>query len=468
MPEGLPSIPETITVHLGAPDSNAPNVTLPFLDYVMNVASSEIYPTWPEDAIRANIYAQVSFALNRIYTEYYRSRGYDFDITNSTQFDQYFVNGRDIFENIQTIAAELFNDYIQRQGNVEPLFAQYCNGTTVTCQGLSQWGTVDLARQGNTPYDILRNYYGNDINIVFNAPTGNIPSSVPPSPLRLGSTGDDVRAVQIRLNRISDNYSSIPKITSPDGIFSFDTEAAVRRFQEIFNLTPDGIIGPATWNTILRIYAAVKRLNSLNSEGLELNDISQQYTGALSLGDTGNSVSNLQYFLSVLAAYYESIPAVAIDGVFGETTRDAVFAAQRTFGLPIDGLVGEDTWNAINSAYQGIVSRISPVFTDGAILPYPGVPLRQGNESESVRILQEYLNYISQFIPEIPAVSPTGYFGARTQASVEAFQRLYGITPPVAGQVGAETWNAIANLYSDLFIGSRLNEGQFPGRAPGA
>ena len=136
MATGLPIIPESITVHLGEPDQPAPNVTVPFLDYVMNVASSEIYPTWPEEAIRANMYAQISFALNRVYTEYYRSRGYDFDITNSTRYDQYFVNGRDIFENIQRIAGDIFNDYIRRQGSVEPLFAQYCNGTTVTCDGL--------------------------------------------------------------------------------------------------------------------------------------------------------------------------------------------------------------------------------------------------------------------------------------------------------------------------------------------
>ncbi|MBR6709015.1 MAG: spore cortex-lytic protein, partial [Clostridia bacterium] len=151
MPQ-LPYIPETVTVHLGAPDTNAPNITVSFPDYIKNVASSEIYPTWPENAIRANIYAQISYALNRIYTEYYRSRGYDFDITNSTAVDQSFVNGRDIFENISQIVDEIFNQYLRRQGAVEPLFAQYCNGTTVTCPGLSQWGTVELANRGYTPY----------------------------------------------------------------------------------------------------------------------------------------------------------------------------------------------------------------------------------------------------------------------------------------------------------------------------
>ena len=178
MPE-LPFIPETITVHLGPPDSNAENVTLPFLDYIANVASSEIYPTWPENAIRANIYAQVSFALNRVYTEYYRTRGYDFDITNFTGTDQSFVNGRVVFENVRELVGELFNDYIRREGSVAPLFAAYCNGTTVTCAGLSQWGTVELANQGYTPFEILTYYYGDNIELVQNAPIAESSTSAP-------------------------------------------------------------------------------------------------------------------------------------------------------------------------------------------------------------------------------------------------------------------------------------------------
>ncbi|MBO5005809.1 MAG: peptidoglycan-binding protein, partial [Clostridia bacterium] len=256
----LPVIPENITVHLGAPSSDAPNVTVSFPDYIKNVASSEIYPTWPENALRANIYAQISFALNRIYTEYYRSRGYDFDITNSTAIDQSFVYGRDIFDNISEIVDDIFNDYIVRGGFVEPLFALYCDGTTVTCDGLSQWGSVDLAEQGYIPYDILRYYYGDDINIVMDAPVENIDQSYPSVPLSLGSAGNDVRTVQTRLNRISANYPAIPKISNPNGIFSSETDAAVRKFQEIFSLTADGIVGKATWYRIQSIYNAVKKL----------------------------------------------------------------------------------------------------------------------------------------------------------------------------------------------------------------
>ncbi len=466
MPTELPVIPETITVHLGPPDEAAPNVTLPFMDYIMNVASSEIYPTWPEEAIRANIYAQISFALNRIYTEYYRSRGYDFDITNSTRYDQYFVNGRDIFQNIQEIVGEIFNDYIRRRGTVEPLFAQYCNGTTVTCPGLSQWGTVSLAEQGYTPYRILQNYYGDNIDIVQNAPIGGSMTSAPSVPLRLDSAGGDVRLLQIRLNRISDNYPSIPKIPYPNGIFGFETENAVRAFQEVFNLTPDGIVGNATWYAVQRIYAAVKRLNSLNSEGLQYSEVDRQFPSTLSLGDRNTGVSLLQYYLDYLSAYYDTIPPLEVDGDFGESTRNAVYAAQAVLGLPVDGVVGEATWNAIVDAYYGIVRRIPVSYTEGNIIPFGGTILRQGSESESVRVLQEYLDFIAASFPEIPAVTPTGYFGPRTEASVRAFQEVVGL--PVSGFVNAVTWGAITDLYSDLYIGSRLGEGQYPGTELGS
>ncbi len=465
MPQ-LPTIPESITVHLGSPDSEAENVTLPFLDYIANVASSEIYPTWPESAIRANLYAQVSFALNRIYTEYYRTRGYDFDITNTTANDQSFVNGRVIFDNIREIAGELFNNYIRRMGNIEPLFAQYCNGTTTTCAGLSQWGTVNLAEQGFTPYEILTYYYGDDIELITDAPVEGQTESAPLYPLQLGSTGDEVRTAQIRLNRISANFPAIPKILAADGIFAEDTDAAVRRFQEIFNLTPDGIIGKATWYSIQNIYIGVKRLNDLNAEGITLEEVTRQYPGALAEGSAGDGVRNLQYFLAYLSQFYDTIPAPAIDGTFGTTTRAAVEAAQRTFGLSPDGVVGEQTWYALTNAYLGIVNTIPREYVEGVAVPYGGIPLRLGSDSDSVRLLQEYLNYIARTFAEIPTVDPTGYFGPRTQEAVIAFQNLFGINP--TGVVASVTWNAIIEQYEVLYQGNRLGDGQYPGFDVGA
>ena len=313
----LPYIPAEITVHLGAPDEAAQNVTVPFVDYIKNVASSEVYPTWPESALRANIYAQISFALNRIYTEYYRSRGYDFDITNSTAYDQSFFYGRDIFGNVSDIVDEIFNSYLVRQGFIEPLFAQYCDGDRVTCPGLSQWGSLSLAEQGYTPYQILTYYYGDDIDIVKTDDVRGIEGSVPAVPLLRGSSGPDVQTIQNRLNRIATNYPAIPKISPVNGVFGESTEESVRAFQRVFGLAEDGIIGEATWYAIQRIWNAVKRLSELYSEGLTLSDVSSQYPSRLALGSTGQGVEVLQYYLRYVAGFLATVPSVEVDGVFG-------------------------------------------------------------------------------------------------------------------------------------------------------
>ena len=353
MPTVLPFVPQRITVHLGTPNSDAQNVTVSFSDYVKNVASSEIYPTWDESALRANILAITSFALNRVYTEFYRSRGYDYDITNSTAFDQYFVNGRSFFDNVSRIVDELFDDYLRRPGFVEPLAAKFCNGTTVTCEGLSQWGSQNLAQQGYTSTEILDSYYG-DVEIVTNAPIQGITTSYPGTPLRRGTTGPSVVTVQASLNRIAQSYPAIPKIPVVDGIFGSRTEAAVRKFQEIFNLSPDGIVGPATWYALVRIYVAVTRLAELRSQGQRFYANSWATTDPIEQGDTGIKVEHLQYMLSVLSAYIPEIPPVNIDGIFGNATRAAVIAAQRRFGLPQTGIVDFQTWDEIYDQFSGI------------------------------------------------------------------------------------------------------------------
>ena len=353
MPPVTPYVPQQITVHLGSPSSNAANVTLPFSDYVKNVASSEIYPTWDESALRANILAITSFALNRIYTEFYRSRGYDFEITNSTAFDQAFVNGRSYFENISRLVDELFNDYLRRPGFVEPLAAKFCNGTTVTCEGLSQWGSQNLAQQGLNSDQILQSYYG-DVETVLNAPIRGITTSYPGTPLRRGSTGPSVVVIQTELNRIAQNYPAIPKIPTVDGIFGSRTEASVIAFQRIFGLTPDGVVGPGTWYELVRLYTGVNALSELRSLGQQFYAINWSPPGGLEVGDTGEKVRLLQYMLSVLSKYITTIPPVNVDGIYGPATRAAVLAAQRRFGLPETGTVGEATWDEIYNQYSGI------------------------------------------------------------------------------------------------------------------
>ncbi len=453
-------IPETITVHLGAPTAPAQNVTVPFSDYIKNVASSEIYPTWPENAIRANMYAQISFALNRVYTEYYRSRGYDFDITNSTAYDQYFVNGRAIFENIDRIADEIFDSYLVRGNAVEPFFAQYCNGTTVTCDGLSQWGTVPLARDGLLPYQILQYYYGDDIRIVSNAPIANVRQSYPGTPLEIGSIGDDVRNLQIRLNRISKNYPAIPKIYPTDGIFARETEEAVRAFQRIFDLTPDGIVGRATWYAVLRIFAAVKRLSELNSEGLRLEDISSAFPDVLQIGTQSVGVQNLQYMLAYIAQYVNTVPAIPVTGYFGTQTENAVRAFQRTYGLTVDGIVGRATWDAVYDVYRGIIESLPPAAFENTAVPFPGNYLVRGAEGEEVRLLQEYINVIADSGEVgITPFSVTGYFGDATYNAVVTLQRQNGIE--ANGVVGPLTWEAIASEANDITEGNRRSRGQY-------
>ena len=347
----LPYIPKTITVHLGAPGQWAENVTVSFPDYVKNVASSEIYPTWEPSALRANILAITSFALNRVFTEFYHSQGYDFQITSTTAYDQKFIPDRNIFENISLLVDELFDDYIRRQGFIEPLSAKFCNGTTSTCDGLSQWGSQELAQQGYSSMDILRRYYGSDIELVTSAPIRDVTRSYPGYPMRLGSAGEEVFWLQAGLNRIARNYPAIP-IVPATGVFDQATEDAVRTFQRIFSLTPDGIVGKATWYKVLRMYVGVTQLAELASLGHRLYAPSFQFPGTLRQGDSGGSVQILQYMLALLAEYSEALLPVAADGSFGPATAEAVRIFQGQYGLTPDGIVGPVTWEAIHSRYQ--------------------------------------------------------------------------------------------------------------------
>ena len=365
------AVPAFITVHLGPPDSNAENVTVSFPEYIKNVASSEIYPTWPENAIRANIYAQVSFALNRVYTEWYRSRGYPFDITSSTSYDQKFIKGRNIFENISEIVDEIFNRYVVKQGYQNPYFTEYCNGTTVTCSGLSQWGTVTLANQGMTPFEILQYYYGDDINIKI-APILPYVDSYPGTPLSVGSRGYNVELIQRSLNRIGNNYPAIPRIYPTDGIFGSETEAAVKAFQRIFNLTPDGIVGEATWYRISFIYASVKRIAELYGEGELLSDIPKQFVEPLKMGSTGEQVELLQYYINVIGRFYNDVGTVDVTGQFDQSTEDQVINFQKVWGLTPDGVVGRATWNALYDAYVGIL-KTTPQKYFNEVLNVPNV-----------------------------------------------------------------------------------------------
>ena len=390
-----PYVPQSITVHLGPPGADAENVTVSFPDYVKNVASSEIYPTWEPAAIRANVLAIISFALNRVYTEYYPSRGYPFNITSSTAYDQKFIKGRSIFENISQVVDSIFNSYIRRIGFVEPLAAKFCNGTTTTCDGLSQWGSQAMAEQGADSITILRSYYGDNIEIVTNAPVMGIRYSYPGAPVRLGDRGEAVLRIQTMLNRISRDYPAIPKVQPVDGIFGEGTEQAVIKFQQIFSLTPDGIVGSATWYKLVFLYVGVLDLAELVSEGQTFyaNAIPLEFSDVVAPGDTGEEVRVIQYLLSVVSEFYSNVPPVAVDGVYGPATRQAVIAVQQMAGLPQDGVVGEQTWQAFYRLYAGIADTMTeytnvipeqyrPQLAESdatSLTQYPGRPLTLGS-----------------------------------------------------------------------------------------
>ncbi len=463
MPEVSPVIPEFITVHLGAPNSNAQNVRVPFIDYIKNVASSEIYPTWPENALRANIYAQISFALNKIYTEFYRSRGYDFDITNTTQFDQAYVQGRTIFEDISDIVDDIFDSYLRRNGAIEPLASQFCNGTTVTCEGLSQWGTVSLANDGYLPFQIIRYYYGDDVNIISNVPVESVGASYPGTPLRLGDVGPDVQQVQILLNAISTNYPAIPKV--PTGaVFGESTENAVRTFQRIFNLTPDGVVGRATWYKLINLFTGINRLNELNARGDVIFGLSLEYPDALREGDTGQGVYTLQLMLNVLSEYYDTVPQVAEDGVYGPSTTSAVAAFQRVYGLPVDGIVGPLTWESMYNAIKGIyiaTGRSAEFTTAPAAVQFPGVTLSMGARGNAVMTLQNHINDIVPVFANVAPVNPTGNYGVNTRTAVSELQNRMNL--PQNGTADEDTWNGIERMRQNVLRGSNAQFGQYPG-----
>lgn len=433
-----PTIPTEIVVHLGAPDEAARDISIPFVDYIKNVASSEIYPTWPDAAIEANVLAEISFALNRIYNEWYPSKGYMFDITSLPAYDQTYTEDREVFDVISKKVDDIFNNYIYRRGQIQPLNAVYCDGRVTTCDGLLQWQSATLARQNKTPLEILRYFYGNDIEIFEDAPTGEQVGVYPGYPIEMGNAGDKVRVIQRELNRISNNYPAIPKIPRINGTFGVYTENAVKKFQEIFNLLPTGIVDYATWYKIKYIYNAVKRVNDIYSEGILEEEAIFDYGNELKYSDTGLGVRVLHYVLGVLAFFDPDIPSLKLNGVYNDNTKQMVLAFQNKYGLPSTGVVDADTWQKMVEAYKKLIRSIPKEYAQYSDEFFQGRLLTLGMSGEDVEIIQRFLLEICRKFGNIPGVRVSGIFDDLMERSVMKIQSLSNL--PVTGVIDPVTW----------------------------
>lgn len=413
--------------------------------------------SWPEEALRANIIAQVSLALNRIWTEWYPSRGYSFNITGSPGYDQAYVNGRTVFAVMERLTAELFNTFVQRSGDAEPYFTEYCDGKTVTCPGMKQWGTVDRAREGLNALQILRYYYGNRVQLVTTNNIAAIPSSYPGSPLRRGSTGTNVRILQKQLSRIAKDYPSFGK-PAVTGTFDEATENSVKKFQKQFGLTADGIVGKATWYKISYIYVSIKDLAELTSEGETAEGIQSAggWPGTvLRRGSTGSSVEQVQFWLSDLAQFDSSLVRVSVDGSYGAATERAVRAFQRKQNLTADGVVGQTTWNVLYAAWVDAQSDLGGT-------AWPGTALRRGDTGMEVRLVQFWLRLAADNYSALRTVTVDGSYGAATVSAVTAFQSLFGLTAD--GVVGRSTWNKLKEVglaVANKIVAANVAPGQF-------
>lgn len=439
-----PVVPNNITVHLGAPDEYAKDITIPFTDYISNVASSEIYPTWPKEAIIANIYTIISFAMNRIYNEWYRSKGYNFDITSSPMYDQTYIENRSTYENIDNIVDDIFNNYVVKKNQIQPYFTRYCDGRITTCDGLSQWGTVSLANQGKNFLEILKYYYGNDIEIKYNATVGDKTGAFPGYNISLGSAGNPVLAIQRDLRRIRQNYPAIPNIYNTVGIYDQETVDAVKKFQEIFNLPVTGIVDKATWYKIKYVYTSVKKLSDLYSEGITEEEATFLYTDRLDYGDTGIEVEYVHYYLDAIAFLDKDIPRLPTNSIYGNNTITMVKAFQEKYNLPVTGVFTYSDWLVLTDAYDSILKSFPKEYQEYVNELYPDYFLTRGMSGNDVRRFQKFLLAICKYDKSIPGVIVNGTFDELTEKSVFKLQEDYGFD--INGIVGPLLWKKVVEL----------------------
>lgn len=449
-----PIVPNTITVHLGAPDAAARNITIPFTDYISNVAASELYPTWPRNALIANIYSIISFTLNRIYNEWYHSKGYNFDITSLPSYDQAYTENGEVYENINDIVSDIFNNYVVKGNQIQPYFTTYCDGRVTKCEGLSQWGSVDLARNGKTPLEILRYYYGNDISIKYDAPVGDIEEEFPGTNIGIGDVGNPVLTIERDLKRIRKNYPAIPEIKGDIGIYGAETVAAVKKFQEIFSLPVTGVVDKATWYKIKYVYTSVKKLSDLFSEGLTIDEATFLYNDKLSYGDTGIEVEFIYYFLDAIAFLDEDIPSLPVNNVYDDNMITMVKAFQQKYGLPVTGVFTYSDYVVLRNVYDKILKSFPSEYKDYIDELYPDNFLVLGSTGDDVRRFQKFLLAICRYDKSIPGVRVNGIFDELTERSVKKIQSDYGFD--INGVVGPLLWSKVVELSKRQLLKKQL------------
>lgn len=390
---------------MGKPEDAAENVTVSFPEYLKNTASAEIAPTLPEQTIYKRVSLLLQFALKRIGGRFYRSRGYAFDITALPQYDRKFNRHGRTFQNVDRIVGEVLNSM-----------------TSVPLYGAEQGG---------------------------GAPAAADAQAYPGYPLEEGNSGPSVRTVQLELNRVAENYPAIPRILETNGNFGKDTEEAVRRFQEISGLTPDGIVGRDTWHKLRYVYNGVRRFGGLIYDGKKIGEPGKPLSGELKEGAAGDDVGEAQYHINVVAYFYPEVPSVALDQYYGPKTAAAVKAFQKLSYLVEDGIIGQNTWYSMGSSCGNIMGCVNGCLSAGyaqnCAVDYPGYPLGPGMENGDVKHLQQYLIGISQYYGTIPQIEKTGIFDEATAAAVAALQAQNGIEP--SGTVGEATWDLIARMY---------------------
>lgn len=440
----IPFIPTEIIVHLGKPEENARNIKVTFINYIKNVACSEIYPTWPENALMANIIAIITFTLNRMYNEWYPSKGYSFDITSLASYDQTFQEGRTLFETITQIVDEIFNNYFVKDGHIQPYYARYCDGKNTICEGLSQWGTVSLANQGKNHLQILRYYYGDDIKLITDTKTDEPISSYPGIALKLGDAREEIRIIQRELNRIRKNYPLLPAILSVNIFFTIETENCIKKFQEIFNLPQTGILDKATWYKIKYIYNSVKKVYDLYSEGIKLEEVKIKYSTTLKHGDVGPNVEVLHYYLGVIFFFDDELPLLSINSIYTENTKQMIMDFQKKYNLEVTGITDRNTWNKLQEIYKQTLDHIPEKYKEYEDEIYPGRFLSLGMQGDDVEILQHYLLKICQKSHDIPGVKITGTFDELTEKSIKVLEKRF--EHEINGVVGPKTWQKIVEL----------------------